>query len=121
MNLDAPEVGDPMFYAFYVFGSYFLTGETRRYDSVNGAIRRVRPKREFRDGTGGKGAFEIAFRFSRIDLDDQAIAGGRLNDITAGFNWYATRNYRTLFNVIRAKRSDVDPVWIFQIRLQVAF
>lgn len=121
LDLDAPEVGDPMFYAFYVFGSYFLTGETRRYDSVNGAIRRIRPKREFRDGTGGKGAFEIAFRFSRIDMDDQAITGGRLNDITAGFNWYATRNYRTLFNVIRAERSDVDPVWIFQIRLQVAF
>jgi hypothetical protein len=49
------------------------------------------------------------------------ITGGRLNDFTAAFNWYATKRFLTLFNAIRAKRSGIDPVWIFQIRLQVAF
>jgi len=121
LKVNAADVGDPLFYAFYVFGNYFLTGETRRYDNVNGTFRRVFPKREFRDGNGGLGAFEIAFRFSRIDLDDGAISGGRLNDITGAFNWYFTKNYRTQFNVIRADRVGIDPVWIFQMRLQVAF
>jgi phosphate-selective porin OprO/OprP len=120
-DVKAPDVGDPNFYALYAFGSYFLTGETRHYKIQDGAFGRIYPKREFRDGSGGMGAFEIAFRFSRVDLDDKEINGGRLNDLTAGFNWYATHNYRVIFNVIRAKRSDWDPVWIFQVRLQVAF
>jgi phosphate-selective porin OprO/OprP len=83
-----------------------LTGESRPYKVQDGAFGRIYPKREFRDGSGGMGAFQIAFRFSQVDLDDKEINGGRLNDLTAGFNWYATHNYRVMFNVIRAKRSD---------------
>ncbi len=64
---------------------------------------------------------EANFIFSGIDLDDEEVTGGRLHDFTAAFNWYATRNYRVLTNVIRAHRSDAEPVWIFQLRLQVAF
>jgi len=120
-TVELPEVSNPNFYALYVFGSYFFTGETRPYKVSSGAFGRVHPKREFRDGAGGLGAFEVAFRFSRIDLDDKDVLGGRLNDVTAAFNWYATRNYRVMTNVVRASRSDIDPVWIFQIRLQVAF
>jgi phosphate-selective porin OprO/OprP len=120
-TVESSEMSSPEFYAFYVFGSYFLTGETRPYKVSNGAFGRLHPKREFRDGAGGRGAFEVAFRFSRIDLDDKDIQGGRLNDLTAAFNWYATKSYRVMTNVIWAKRSDFDPVWIFQIRLQVGF
>ncbi len=120
-TVEWPEISNPHFHAFYIFGSYFFTGETRPYKAPGGSFGRVHPKREFRDGAGGLGAFEIAFRFSRVDLDDKSIQGGRLNDLTAAFNWYATRNYRVMTNVIRASRSDIDPVWIFQIRLQVAF
>lgn len=120
-TVERPKVSNPQFYAFYVFGSYFLTGETRPYKVSSGAFGRVYPKQEFRDGAGGRGAFEIAFRFSRIDLDDKEVQGGRLNDLTAAFNWYATPNYRVMTNVIWANRSDFDPVWIFQIRLQVGF
>ena len=99
----------------------FSPARRASYVPGEGAFKRVQPKREFRDGDGGLGAFEIAFRFSRIDLDDEEVTGGRLNDFTAAFNWYATRNYRVLTNVIRAHRSDAEPVWIFQLRLQVAF
>jgi phosphate-selective porin OprO/OprP len=119
-GVSSSETSNPSFYAFYVYASYFLSGETRRYVPGGGAFERVQPKREFRDGAGGLGAFEIAFRFSRIDLDDEDVTGGRLNDLTAAFNWYATRHYRVLTNVIRAHRSEDEPVWIFQIRLQVA-
>jgi phosphate-selective porin len=63
----------------------------------------------------------VAFRFSRIDLDDGNFSGGRLNDLTAAFNWYPTYHMRVSSNVIRAKLNTADPVWIFQMRLQVAF
>jgi phosphate-selective porin OprO/OprP len=116
-----PDGPKSVFYAFYVFGSYALTGEMRQYQKHLGTIRRIRPKRELRDGSGGLGAFEIALRFSRIDLNDQDITGGVLNDLSFAFNWYPTRPTRASFNVIRAKRQAWEPVWIFQARFQLAY
>jgi phosphate-selective porin OprO/OprP len=112
---------EPLFHAFYVLGSYALTGEARPYRENLGTIRRIRPKRELRDGSGGLGAFEIAARFSYIDLNDKDISGGKLADVSFAFNWYPTYPTRVSFNVIRADRESWDPVWIFQGRLQVAF
>jgi phosphate-selective porin OprO/OprP len=109
------------FYAFYAMASYFLTGETRPYISGEGRFGRPHPKRELRDGTGGRGAFEVAARFSRIDLSDRGVEGGVLNDITGAFNWYPTYHTRVMSNVIWANLEGADPVWIFQMRLQIAF
>ncbi len=120
-RLSSESTGDPMFYAFYAQGSYFLTGETRPYKAAYGTFGRPRPKRLFRDGQGGKGAFELAVRFSRIDLDDKGVSGGTLNDVSVGFNWYPVHRCRLMFNFILANRSDAEPVAIFQARLQVAF
>ena len=111
----------PIFHAVYVSGSYALTGESRPYVESLGTIRRIRPEREFRDGSGGLGAFEIAFRISYIDLNDQDVTGGKLANVSFGFNWYPTHPTRVSFNVIRADRESWDPVWIFQGRLQLAF
>ena len=111
----------PIFHAFYVSGSYSLTGETRPYVESLGTIRRIRLKRELRAGSGGLGAFENALRVSYIDLNDQEVSGGKLADVSFGFNWYPTHPTRVSFNVIRADRESWDPVWIFQGRLQLAF
>ena len=115
------ELDPATFHAFYVSGSYALTGEARPYRENLGTIRRIRPEREFRDGSGGLGALEIAFRVSYIDLNDQEIAGGKLTDLTAGLNWYPRYPARVTFNVVRASRETWKPVWIFQMRLQFAF
>jgi len=106
----------PRFDAFYIYGGYVITGERRPYDPVRGAFDRVLPDRPI-DGDGF-GAIEVALRYSRLDLNDQDVAGGVLDDITAALNWYPQHNSRVMFNIIRAKRRSVDPVWIFQIRLQ---
>jgi phosphate-selective porin OprO/OprP len=115
------ELDAAIFHAFYVSGSYALTGEARPYRENLGTIRRIRPERELRDGSGGLGAFEIAARFSYIDLNDKDITGGKLADVSVAFNWYPTHPTRVSFNVIRADRESWDPVWIFQGRIQVAF
>ena len=111
----------PVFHAYYVAASYALTGEARPYAESLGTVRRIRPKREMGDGTGGLGAFEIAGRFSYIDLNDKDITGGKLTDVSLAFNWYPTYPTRVSVNVIRADREAWDPVWIFQGRLQLAF
>ena len=105
-----------VFQGFYVSGSYALTGEMRRYRWRHGTLARIEPKRGL--GDGGKGAFEVALRFSRIDLNDGDVRGGALNDVSLAFNWYPNVPGKVSFNVIRAAREGWDPVWIFQGRLQ---
>lgn len=111
--------GAVKFNGFYVFGSYFLTGETRPY-LQDGRFGAITPLRELGGGSNGYGAFEIAFRVSHLDLSDKGVQGGVLNDLTAALNWYPTKLFRVMFNTIRAKRKGSGTAWIFQVRLQVA-
>lgn len=118
-----PNLGDPFFWGGYAYVSWFITGETRPYQESLGNFGRVHPTRPFLGPDGkGYGALELAFRASYLDLNDKGINGGRMTDVTAAFNWYATRNARVLSNVIWSDASMLDdPVWIAQVRLQWAY
>lgn len=123
--------GDANFQGGYVFGSYFLTGESRNYDHKLGAFGRITPLQRF--GGGGWGAWELIARFSWIDLNDDdlaAFAGGREDNITLGLNWYPNSYTRFMANYVMVDSNhgevgvgevgDDDPS-IFQIRAQVDF
>jgi phosphate-selective porin OprO/OprP len=80
--------------------SWVFTGEPHTYNPQAGSYRRVLPKRPFSLKDGGWGAWEIAFRFSYVDLDSDyvigelqsatpaAIVGGKQYGYTAVLNWY---------------------------------
>jgi len=108
-----------LFHGLYAQASWFLTGEKRPYRTDRGTFTRPHPKRSIRDR--GTGAMEVGFRFSRIVLDDQKIAGGTLNDWSAEFNWYPTYHLKLMFNAILADLKGAKPVGILQMRLQVAY
>jgi phosphate-selective porin OprO/OprP len=121
--------GDTDFWGFYLFGSYFLTGEHRNYDRASGTFVGLDPKHYFNLGTEGWGAWELAARFSYIDLNDESIKGGEEFDFTAGMNWYLTKKTRFMFNYILAKVKDRETspsidsgfVNILQVRFQIYF
>ena len=71
--------------------------------------------------TGGCGAWEVAARYSYIDLDRARIDGDRLDDVTFGLNWYLNPNMRVMFNYIYADSEDRGDANIFQMRFQVDF
>jgi phosphate-selective porin OprO/OprP len=110
-----------LFHAFYVQGSYFLTGETRPYRAERGVFSRPTPKRELGGGGRSLGALELGFRFSHVNLTDGAVIGGRLDDWSFAFNWYPIYHAQVMTNFIIANRTAAKPVAIFQMRLQVAF
>jgi phosphate-selective porin OprO/OprP len=103
-----------------LYVSYFLTGEHRSYSKNKGAFDRVKPKQNFGlDKEKGWGAWEIAGRYSYLDLSDGGISGGELDDFTLGVNWYLYPNVRIMGNYIFADLDDVGETSIFQMRFQV--
>jgi phosphate-selective porin OprO/OprP len=105
---DVDRVGAPglHFPSAYAFVSWFVTGESRRYNRQLGAFDQVRPHRPFNGfGPGWTehgGAVELTARYSTIDLDDRDIAGNRLNDATLGVNWHLTSNSKVIVNHVWA-------------------
>jgi phosphate-selective porin OprO/OprP len=92
----------------YVEAGWTITGETRTYNAGNGAYNGIVPENPF--GFGGLGAWEIAARYSVMDLNDglglaTGIAGGKQTIYTVGLNWYVNRNIRFLINYLH---TDID-------------
>ncbi len=112
--------GDPSFSGFYVLGSFFLTGEHRRYSQSKGAFGRVRPRQSFLDG-GGAGAWELAARFSRLDLNSGLVRGGEMNDFTLGLNWYLNPYAKIVWNYVRSDVMDIGKANIVQMRFKIDF
>ncbi len=113
--------------SWYVSGAYMLTGETHAYRRKGGTFGNVMPDHPI--SKGGWGAWEIAGRYSTIDLNDNNEYGGELRDITLGVNWYMENNLKLMFNYIKydadsynddTKYKDQDDA-IFQTRLQWFF
>jgi phosphate-selective porin OprO and OprP len=116
--------GDPAFNGFYIFASYFLTGDYRPYRKSSGVPDRVRPHANLAFNAPGWGAWELLARVSQVDLNDSGISGGRLTDYTAGLGWYLNPNTRMIFNYIYADldRAGADGyAHIWETRFQVDF
>lgn len=118
--------------SYYVFGSVFLTGETRAasyrgYDkdwNTPGTFSDVAIKNPL--SKGGFGAWELAVRYSELNLNNGGVTGdnysatlgvgsalqqalsktgtigGREENLTVGLNWYPDKGVRLQANWTRA-------------------
>ncbi|HVY22207.1 MAG TPA: porin [Steroidobacteraceae bacterium] len=85
--------------AWQVTASFFLTGEEAEYNSVT-------PLSNFAVGKPGSGAWELAVRYQRLDVDSAAFTGGASSfadptkspsvakGYSAALNWYLNKNVR---------------------------
>jgi phosphate-selective porin OprO/OprP len=119
------------FSAWYVQATWFLTGESRTYNPATGAFAPPKPADPFHLTKGGWGAWELAARYSDLNLNSHALdtasaitnwttagaqtytfyntaRGGDQKIITAGLNWYPNN----------AVRFALDYQWIDVSRLQ---
>lgn len=124
MMADADRLGggsDVDFNGYYVQACYFLTGEHRSYKTSEGAFSRVKPKENYSAACGGPGAWEVKARYSGLDLSDQDITGGELDDISVGLNWYLNPNTKIMWDYVHADKDDIGEADMLMMRLQFDF
>ncbi len=93
---------NPKFNGGYVYLTYTLTGESRKWDKYQGEFGQLIPY------NNKCGAWEIAARFSNLNLSDTdaLVLGGRANNYTFGINWYPNANIVIQLNYTMVKNSE---------------
>ncbi len=119
-DVSTPIGPDPTFDGGYVQVGYIFGDNYRRYKTSAGAFDRQKPDSNW-GMDDGKGAWEIAFRYSTIDLTDGGINGGEMDDITVGVNWYLNPATRLMMNYVMADVDQVGDADFILVRWQVDF
>ena len=83
---------------YSVQATYLLTGEKK-------TARGITPKSALLGSPGGPGAWELAFRYENLQMDD-AINGNRAEAFTFGVNWWLTKFVRYQSNFILERFRD---------------
>jgi len=113
-----PGTGPDLFFSgAYVYVSYFLTGEHMAYNRRSGTLARLHPRQNFwladwvrgKHG-GGWGAWQIAARYSHLDITDHDIRGGVGNIFELGVNWHWTSHSHVQFSVMWGDIEQHAPV-----------
>jgi phosphate-selective porin OprO/OprP len=123
-QLDLARAGpgsDPEFGGWYLQGAWTLTGENRRWNASSGGFQGIRPAAPFNPAEGHWGAWEIAARYSVLDLNfhegalggaalaNDTVRGGEQTVTTLGLNWYVNNTVRFLLNYQWAEVDRLDP------------
>lgn len=115
--------GDLDFSTWYAQFAWTLTGEARPYRPERGILDVIRPRHDV--GATGWGAFELAARYSELDLTDRGVVGGEEHDATAALSWYLNPYVRVSANYVKVLKVeggafDGEQPSIYQMRLQLA-
>jgi phosphate-selective porin OprO/OprP len=111
-------LASPHFFGWYVEGSWILTGEHRRFDASRGAFWFPDPRKPLLEG--GLGAFELAFRYSRTDLNFHAglsgqpppadgVRGGDQKIAAAALEWYPRNRVRIILSYAHVRIDRLNP------------
>lgn len=120
--------GSRSFDGWYAESAFFLTGEHMPYNRARGIFGGVKPQRNFNqwdnESPKGWGAWQVAARYSTVDLNDGPIRGGTQENWSLGLNWFLNPVTRISLNYIRSS-VDHDLYWgdadALQMRVQVRF
>jgi len=88
--------GEPSlaFNGWFGEAAWSLTGESRNFKK--GEFNRISPTKEFSFSKGTWGAWELAVRYSEVDLNHHQFKGGEMALFSVGLNWYINQNVRLM-------------------------
>lgn len=113
-------LSSPHFDGYYVSGSWFITGESRNYNTQTAAFDGPTVANPFNWGANTWGAWELAARYSDVDLNyregaagtlqtGSSIRGGQEKNVTVGVNWYWNAFARLMFDYQHVKVDRLSP------------
>jgi phosphate-selective porin OprO and OprP len=119
----APTLG---FNGGYAEVAYVLTGEPIPYNESRAAFASPTPDRPFSLKNGGWGAWELAARFSTVDLNSHVVPGlaqtttggvygGQQTIYTVGLNWFPNDNLRFMLDFYFADINRLNTAGTTQI------
>jgi phosphate-selective porin OprO/OprP len=109
-KVDSPALGNPVFDGYWVSATYSLTGEMRKYNKKSGTFGGQPVSRSVYQN--GKGAWQVSFRYSDLDLTDGLVNGGDMQIASVGVGWWLTPffgvdlNYRYIWNEINGLKGE---------------
>lgn len=86
--VNSPVSGDLEFSGYHASATYTLTGEMRPYNKKSGILGAVPVAKDVNQG--GPGSWELAARYSTIDLTDGLVDGGEMDIWSLGAKWKLT-------------------------------
>ncbi len=98
VNVSSADYNNPRVYGYNIGASWVLTGEMRTYRKKSGVFNAVPVSRSV--NMQGWGAWELAFRYSTLDLVGGTLDGGVMDTYSFSLNWWpsprvqVTPNYR---------------------------
>lgn len=97
-NVDRDHAQHLTFRGWYAQTGWLITGERRKLsdDALPGGVA---PRHPLLDG--GWGAWELAARYSVLDLNDADVSGGRERNASVGVNWYPQGTVKLMLDWIR--------------------
>jgi len=121
-NTGVAQPSNPSFNGWYVQGAWVLTGENRPYNPAEARFDAPKMTYNFNPAAGTWGAFELAARYSDLDLNYHdcgaghavpaspapcfdAVRGGEQKISSIGLNWYLNPSIRFMFDYLHV---DVD-------------
>jgi phosphate-selective porin OprO and OprP len=86
----------------YVSALWNVTGQTWKYKSGEPATQVGK--------VAGAGMWQLGLRYDVLDLNDDAVTGGRIETITAGVNWYWRSHSKLVLNqvIVNSERAGID-------------
>ncbi len=106
----ATNLGTVFMQGYYAECLYFLTGENRDYNRLQGVFNRVVPKKIFDPKKGTWGAWQVGVRYDFTDGNYGLVNGGNASDMTFGINWFLNANARFQFNYVLSWVNNAPPV-----------
>ena len=133
----AAGASDPSFSGWYAQGSWVLTGERRKYNTTTAAFDAPGVDKSFDPWNGQWGAWELAARYSTVDLNyaenslvaAERVRGGQQDIWTFGVNWFPNAAVKFMLDYydVSVDRSNAAGAAIGQgyralnLRSQIAF
>lgn len=116
---------DPTVGYWQIGGSWFITGENRRYNKITGNPGKLIPRKNFKLRRGsGWGAFELNSRYTHTSTNDVLLKGGSFSRFTAGLSWYPNAHFRYQVNygsgqLLKNDESGHTNFWQFRVQFEL--